>query len=48
MRIGSFDDYASNMEELTDLSGRDDLYQKPVEDVASAIADVESQASDLP
>ena len=48
VRIGSFDDYASNMEELTDLSGRDDLYQKNVEDVASAIADVESQASDLP
>ena len=46
--VNSFDDYASNMQELTQLSGRGDLYEKNVEDVASAIDGVKAKAGDLP
>lgn len=46
--VNSFDDYASNMQELTQLSGRGDLYEKNVEDVASAIDGVKAKARDLP
>ena len=46
--VNGFDDYATHMAALTEMSGRDDLYQANVTDVSDAIAKVEESASDLP
>jgi iron complex transport system substrate-binding protein len=46
--VNNFDDYATHMAALTEMSGRDDLYQANVTDVSDAIAKVEESAADLP
>lgn len=46
--VNNFDDYATHMAPLTEMSGRDDLYQANVTDVSDAIAKVEESAADLP
>ena len=45
--IGSFEDYDAIMKELTGKTGRSDLYEENVSQVAARIQDVISQAKDL-
>lgn len=44
--INSFEDYEEVMRELTSWTGRDDLYQQNVEDVAAAIDAVKKDCAD--
>ena len=46
--VNGFGDYASHMQALTEMSGRDDLFQVNVADVSDAIDRVEESAADLP
>ena len=46
--VNGFGDYAAHMQTLTEMSGRDDLFQVNVSDVSDAIARVEESAADLP
>ena len=46
--VNGFGDYAAHMQALTEMSGRDDLYQANVTDVSDAIAKVEESAAGLP
>jgi iron complex transport system substrate-binding protein len=43
--VESFEDYTSIMQELTDATGRDDLYQQHVANVSAAVDDVRQQAT---
>ena len=46
--VNGFGDYAAHMQALTEMSGRNDLYQANVADVSDAIAKVEESAAGLP
>ena len=46
--VNGFGDYAAHMQALTEMSGRDDLYQANVTDVSDAIVKVEESAAGLP